>query len=245
MTVSKILIVPDAHIPFEDEKAYGLMLKAARVIKPETVVILGDFADFMSVSSFDKSPDQAIQFEYELEKANARLDELDALGAKHKYYLCGNHEDRLPRLLKRQALALYSTLTVAKVLRLKERGWHYSHYGDHITIGKVSYTHDTGNLGPYAHIRSGQVFESSVVHGHTHYAGVGYFGNARGDTHVAIQSGWLGGKKAAEYLSQIKQSRNWQHGFTFGYKELGGETHLQFIPIIKGVCWVDGKRISA
>jgi len=48
------LIIPDAHIPFHDKQAYGLMLKVAQDVMPDEIVILGDYGDFNSVSGHDK-----------------------------------------------------------------------------------------------------------------------------------------------------------------------------------------------
>ena len=243
--MEKILVIPDCHVPYEDPRAFGLMLKAGKLLKPKTIIILGDFGDLMSCSRFDKGPLEAmVQFDYEMEKVNKRLDEVDSLGAKKKKFIAGNHEARLASLLKRQALALYNTLSIPKILKLKERGWDYYEYGQHCRYGKVTYAHDFDCLGPYAHIRAGAIVESSVVHGHTHHAGMNYSGNALGSHHVAIQLGWLGSEKAATYMKPCKIRKNWQHAFGVGYMEPDGTTHLSIVPIIKGVCVVEGKRIS-
>jgi UDP-2,3-diacylglucosamine pyrophosphatase LpxH len=243
--LERTLIVPDCHIPFEDPEAFDLMLKAGKRFKPDRIIVLGDFGDFLSCSGFDKKPSEAaVQFDFEMMKVNERLDEVDALGAKHKVFIEGNHEARLANLLKRQALSLYDTLTIPKVLRLKERGWSHVKYGDHIKIGRVNYTHDTGALGPYAHIRSGEVFQESVCIGHTHHAALSYTGNAKGKSHVAVQCGWLGSVKAIQYLEPAKVTRSWQHAFGVGYSEPNGTTHIQLVPIIDGKCVIEGVLVS-
>jgi len=244
-TLEKILIIPDCHVPWEDKKAFDLMLRAGKFFKPGITIIIGDFLDLLSCSRFDKSPEEAgVQFDYEILKGKRRLTQVRALGAKRNVFIAGNHEARLKTLLKKQALALYNTLTIPKLLELKEHGWEYVEYEDDIRIGRISYVHDTGALGPYAHVRSGEIYQSSVVHGHTHHAALSYTGNARRRSHVAAQIGWLGSERAARYLANAKKRKNWQHAFAIGYMEKSGTTHLQIVPIIEGSCVVEGELIS-
>ena len=52
--VKKALIIPDCHIPYEDKRAYDLMLEVAKDVDPDEIVILGDYADFYAVNSHGK-----------------------------------------------------------------------------------------------------------------------------------------------------------------------------------------------
>ena len=48
--VERILFVPDTHVPFHDPIAWGVMMQAAKRLKPHRVVVLGDFLDFFQCS---------------------------------------------------------------------------------------------------------------------------------------------------------------------------------------------------
>ncbi len=40
----RVLFIPDCHVPYHDAKAWRLMLAAAKVLKPDVVVVLGDYS---------------------------------------------------------------------------------------------------------------------------------------------------------------------------------------------------------
>lgn len=243
--LERILVIPDCHhctaTEGVDRKAWRTMLAAAQDFKPHRIIILGDFVDMFSTSQHRKDPNRNALLETEIDTANRALDQLDALGAKHKHYLSGNHEENLERYLMDKAPALFNIVYIPALLRLKERGWTWTPYRQHLKVGKVFYVHDTGSAGPLAHIRSRDAFASSVVQGHTHHAGVSYAGTAAGKAHVGIASGWLGKFEDADYAHDIQKRRAWVHAFTIGYMERSGVTHLQLVPIINGKACLNGK----
>lgn len=242
--LSKILFVPDTHAPFEDHKAWNLMLKAAQAWRPDTIVILGDFFDFYCVSAHDKRPDRARMLKQEIQHATARLDELDALGARFKHYVLGNHEDRLDRYLMTHAPELWGLVNVRELFGLTERGWRMTPYKQALKLGKLFVTHDAGNAGAYAHIKASETFEGNVVIGHTHRMGVHYKGSARGEAHVGAMFGWLGDVNKIDYMHRINALRAWQLGFGIGRMEPGGVVHLQAVPIVRNRCVVEGELFS-
>ena len=240
--MKKILFVPDVHIPFEDKKAWSLMLRAARHWEPDILAVLGDFQDFYAVSDHDKNPDRPQNLEWEIHCVNQRLNELVALGAKDKRFVAGNHEHRLTRYLTKHAPAMFDMLDVPSLLHLKKRGWKYTPYGKSDKIGRLYITHDEGNAGPYANIRARATFEGNVVIGHTHRMAVSYQGNAAGKAHVGAMFGWLGDLSAIDYMARVR-SQQWQHGFGIGRLLPSGDVHLQAVPIVNGQCVVEGKVI--
>lgn len=244
MSLKKILIVPDCHVPFEDKKAFKLMLKVGKALKPDIIITLGDFADFYSVSSHSKDANRVHLLEEEVAAVNTRLNDLDKLGAKRKIFIEGNHCDRLSRYLSDKAPALFNTVRTKNLFELPRRGWEFVPYKNHIKVGKVHFTHDTGKAGKYAHYQSMDDFQSSVVIGHTHRLGYTVIGNAKGKPHVATMLGWLGDINAVDYMHKIKAQRDWALGFGVGYIEPNGNTHIQPVPIVDYRCLVGGKIYS-
>ncbi len=240
--LEKILFIPDVHRPYHSKKAWALMLRAARKFQPKRIVILGDFGDFYCTSRHTKNPNRTRNLEVEVDSSNEGLDELDELGAKFKHYVQGNHEENLERYLGERAPELFNMVSTARLFRLKERGWTYTPYRQHLTIGKMNITHDTGSAGAVAHTRSMEAFQGNVVIGHTHRMAVSYAGNAKGETHVGAMFGWLGDPSAAEYMHNI-QKRHWTHGFGLGWMEPNGVVHLQAVPIVRGVCLINGEIV--
>ena len=146
-TLSPVLFVPDYHIPYESKTTWALMYTVAEELKPDTIVIMGDFGDFKAVSSHLKNPIDKTRLKWEMEQCNRRLDQLDELGAHRKIFLAGNHEWRLQRYLQEKAPELYDMISVPELFRLKERGWEYVEYMQHARLGSLYLTHSGGGTG--------------------------------------------------------------------------------------------------
>jgi metallophosphoesterase superfamily enzyme len=240
--MQRLLLVPDVHRPYHDERAWSTMLKAARRFAPHKVIVLGDFADAYQISMHDKDPARRETFADEIENANGGLDELEAATPiAERHFIAGNHEYRLERML-RQVPQLHSFVSIQKLLRLKERGWHYTGYQDSLKIGKLYLTHDEGNAGAQAHEKARASFESNVVIGHTHRMSISYRGTAKGTSNVGAMFGWLGSIDKIDYVHKVK-AQQWQHGFGIGYLLESGVVHLQAVPIVNGACVVEGKLV--
>lgn len=241
-SLKRVLFVPDTHRPYHDKRAWALMLKAARLYRPDIIAPLGDFVDCASVSSHSKDLSRIKRFKAEIADAREGLDELEALGAKEYIYIEGNHEDRLPRYLQDRAPELTDVLDIRSLLGLGKK-WKYVRYKDHTKVGLLHITHDTGKAGGTAHVQALNDFQDNVVIGHTHRMGVTYSGNAKGKPHVGAMFGWLGDVKQVDYMHRVKANRDWMLGFGIGYLEPSGVIHLQAVPIIDYRCVIEGELV--
>jgi len=242
--LQRILIVPDCHWPHGDEPAWGVLLAAGRVLKPDRIIVLGDFGDFDCVSGHRKDPNRCQLLEHELASCNARLDELDALGARKKDFIAGNHEHRLARHLADNSPQLANLVRVERLLRLRERGWTWTPYGQLLRVGKTYYAHDPSGCGAYAHTRASVACGHPIVFGHTHRAAVAYHGDTTGAKRVAMMAGWLGRADAAHYVHDMRKQHDWMHAFAVGYMEPGGTTHVQLVPILRGRACINGRIVT-
>ena len=238
----RILFIPDTHVPFHNKTAFNLVMRMAKKVKFDRVVILGDFADFYEVSFHAKTLIRRPGFVSEVKSVNGCLDQIDKLGIKEKDYVAGNHEYRLDRYLAQKApeIADLPGHSVPDLFRLKERGWGFTPYQKALRVGKLWITHDEGTSGPLACIRARSTFEGNVVIGHCHAMTVAYQGNARGETHVGASFGWLGNAASVDYMHQVK-ARKWVTGVGVGLMEPNGVVHLQPVPIIKNKMVVFGQ----
>lgn len=245
--LKSILIVPDTHRPFHCPKAWALALAVGQVIRPDAIVVLGDFGDFYKVSDHVKDPKVRMSFEEELADINEGLDDLDKLGASQKFFQEGNHEFRLQRHLWKNSpeLAALPSLQVPELFRLKERGWSFSAYQDFFRIGKMCFTHDDDNAGDQAHAKARASYESNVVIGHTHRIGMQVRGNLRGEAHIGAMFGWLGDVTRIDYTKRAK-AKQWAHGVGIGYLDTETEAvYLRPIPFVNGTAEVNGEKITA
>lgn len=235
-----ILIVPDLHAPYHSKPGWDLLMQVARAIKPQHIVVIGDFADFYAVSAHDKSPDRAHRFAEELEVCDALLDELDSLGATDKLYVEGNHENRLERYLMKSP-ELHGVVSTSKLLKLEQRGWEFVPYKRHAARGAVHFTHDVGAAGRNAVFRALDVYQHSVVTGHTHRLQYVVEGSAVGDCRVSAMFGWLGDVEQVEYMTLAKARRDWAQGLGIGYMDpTSGFVYLVPVPIVHNTCMVNG-----
>lgn len=242
--LSRVLWIPDVHIPYHDERALNLALKAGKVMQPDVAVILGDFADFYAVSSHDKDPQRAGDLQYEVGIVREKLREIKKLGAKRNIYVSGNHEDRLSRYLATRAPALFNTVNIKTVLGLDEIGFEFVPYKRSIRLGKVRVTHDTGSSGPNAHRKAMNDFQGSCVIGHTHSFGITVLGAVDGPPQIGCNFGWLGDFDKIDYMHQAKCRRDWVHGFGESFMESNGVHHMRGIPIVNYQCVVNGELIK-
>jgi predicted phosphodiesterase len=243
--LQKVLFIPDTHVPYHNRLAWHTMLTAMRDWRPEHIVILGDFTDMYSVSAHEKDPRRASKLEWELEATHECLDALDNLGARWKYYVEGNHEDRWTRYLRDRcpefAIIEGRGLHLREQLRLTERGWRWTPYKRTLKLGKLYITHDLGKAGRNAHRDAEATYQACTIIGHTHSMEYSVVGNRRNRPHVSAMFGWLGDNEMVDYRHFDKASRDWVNGFGTGRMESNGVTHVVPIPIVEGKCVVEGK----
>lgn len=236
------LIIPDTHVPYHDEKAWQLMMKVARSLKLQGIVLLGDFVDFYAVSSHSKDPKRNWKFEWEIKQVRKKLNELDSLKAKHKVYVAGNHEDRLVRYLKDKAPELNDLISVPGLLKLEQRKWIYVDYKEDYTIGHITFTHDVGIAGRYSVYRCLDTYQHSIATGHTHRLAYMVEGDATGVHKISAQFGWLGDVEAVDYMHKATARKNWVPGF--GLMHYDPDTQFGYmvpIPIVNYTCCVNGR----
>jgi predicted phosphodiesterase len=243
--LEKILFIPDSHFPYHDKDAFSLMLKAGKALKPDHVIILGDFADFYGVSSHSKDPNRALKLKDEVEEVKKALDQVIELGAKNNVFVSGNHEDRLERYLRDRAPELFNFISIPKILELKEKGFKYVPYKQSYKIGKLNITHDTGVAGRYAHYKALETFQHNIIIGHTHRIGYCVEGDAQGQRHLGAMLGWLGDVNEIDYMHQTKARKEWSLGFGTGHMDTKtGVVYVTPIPIINGTVLLEGKIIT-
>jgi predicted phosphodiesterase len=242
--VTKIMVCPDVHVPYQDELAWSTFLRAVEVVKPDALVLIGDFADCLSVSFHPKTPERKICLKAEIEAVNFELDRVGRLGVPRVIYCGGNHEFRTERYLAEKAPELFGMITIQDLLRVKERGWEWVPYKQWIRIGKTAFTHDVERCGVNATRQSLLDFGGNLVFGHSHRGGIAYQGTVEGDQHVAMNVGWLGSYAAIDYRNAARAKRDWQHGFGIVYQDSAGYSWMQFVPVLSGRCIVDGHVVS-
>lgn len=127
---ARYLWLADTHRPRHCTKTWAIFLQAIRDLKPDGLVIVGDYMDMMFANSHEKMPGDEYTPTQEFFDANRGLDEIsEALGKKPVEYLYidGNHEHRWKRMRARGIPPEWRDVfdEVPVELRCEQRGIHY------------------------------------------------------------------------------------------------------------------------
>lgn len=245
--VKRALVWPDTHTPYESKEAVETAICALRGYAPDELIVLGDFFDCYKISAYSKDPDRLLSFKEEIVYGREMLGKIATTAKKANkncrlIFLMGNHEVRLHKYIAQQAQELHGFLKPKDLFGLQD--WDVRNYGDYYEFGMIQVSHDFGYSGNHAHMKAASMFGSSVVNGHTHGAGVTYFGTGNRKKHVALSSGWLGDSEYTDYTHKKHTERNWIHGVSTLALLSDGMTHVQFHPILNGNTYIDGKVYS-
>lgn len=243
------LLIPDVHKPYDDKKAYNLMLEVASTLPLDEIVILGDYADFYAVSSHKKDPRILQMLTDEVEDVINGLDQLDKnFKDVKKVFIEGNHEYRLERYLCDVAPALFGVTDTEHLLKLVGRpNWKFVPYSPH-QMHKVLGSHLSArheSLGTTAKATSQKAL-CSLVYGHIHRIEESHIVGLDGTNHVSFSVGWLG-NKYSRVFNYVKQHWQWQLGFGLVWVDPATKYfYHQKIHILDNYsCVVNGKRFKA
>ena len=90
-------VLGDIQIPWQDKPVLDLVLAFLRDLKPYGVILNGDVTDCYPISEFTKNPLSHVGLNREIREAAWLMSALDQMGIKDRWWLGGNHEDRLRR----------------------------------------------------------------------------------------------------------------------------------------------------
>lgn len=223
------------------------MLHSGDHLQVDEVVLLGDYADFYSVSRFCKDPRVGALLTDEVASVRDGLLELDRLfPLARKVYLEGNHEFRLESYLVNKAPELFFVTEIRELFQLSGRpNWTYLPFGrtqKYAVLGSELFAfHRPRASTPKLHIQ--RVLVSSV-YGDIHKIEQAHAVGLDGRRVVALCPGWLGdvSSRVFDYMPSTPQ---WQLGFAVvTVDESSGEYYPEIFEIKSNQAVVHGKVIT-
>ena len=166
--LERIVVLPDVHLTTKIPKEYELAKKFIKDYKPTEIIILGDFMEVSSLSSYDLSKRRKIEgqrFEKEIEAAKREIEILSDLCTTITY-LEGNHENRVERYLDDHP-ELESMLELPKRLELAKNSVQWHKMNKLVKRGKLYFTHGV-YYGKYFAKKTVDEYGCSIVVGHAH-----------------------------------------------------------------------------
>lgn len=234
-----IMVWPDTHVPYHSPQAVAVALNVLKEIKPDGLVIIGDFWDCYSVSRFPKGPGRKRRLRDELDPGLPILDAIESVKIDNVWFVEGNHEVRLQAMIESYAPALDGMISIRKEMGIDERGWHWIDYKKSLKLGHMLYSHDFGRYGVHAGYQGLMDLGTNIAFGHTHKLGVVYRGN-----HTALNCGWLGDVEMVDYRHSDIARRENQLGFGLVDEDADGCVWPQAVAIVNGAAVVRGRRIT-
>jgi predicted phosphodiesterase len=234
------VILNDIQIPFHDEPVLDLVTSFVKTLKPHGVILNGDIVDAYQLSEFSKDPVEKSDIAQEQRIARRLMESLAGV-TKERWWLGGNHEDRLRRYVWNHAPKFggLEELTFPSLFHLGEHGFKWKEYGGYLHLGKLMVTHGSlvskhsGQTGR-AHMEK---YGTSILVGHTHRLGVYYRRDVRG-VHAAYENGCL-----CQLNPEYDQFPNWMQGFSVVHtaEDGNGFFSVQQIPILNRKGFFYGK----
>lgn len=233
------ILLPDVHLDTKAYRDYILVKKFIAEIKPNEIIVMGDFMDVSALSGWDldkKRKMEGQRFVKECIVANQELDFLQE-HCQNIVYLGGNHEFRIDRYLDKNP-EMEGLIDLPIVLNFnKRKKLKYIPYDGNYKLGKLNITH-TGNTNLHHAKATLEQWMDNIVYCHTHQA-QSFFRTGKGKH--PIMSYCLGtlGNKAPEYM--VGKWTNWISEFAIVYYDEKGQFNLYPINIINHKFMFNGK----
>lgn len=99
LDAKRVGVISDTHIPYHDEVAFSAAVEYLKAAKPDALLINGDFADFYTISRWQKNPKKR-NMGQELSAVRQAIEWLRSEFPKvHMVYKMGNHDERFDHYL--------------------------------------------------------------------------------------------------------------------------------------------------
>lgn len=214
----------DNHYRWHDPYVETAKLKFIQDVRPDTHVSVGDQYDFWHFSRFDKpaakslAPDSLLQAEFDA--AQTYWKTIDGV-CSNVYYILGNHENRLQKLINANlgffGLRVLDWPTLAGLPAQVK----VIDYGKRLRIGGVTWEHGDrigGRFGVMhpSHWLLTQKGDRNTIFGHTHRVECKYRKVWDEGINPHVYGAWNQGHGSDERAAWDWQPEaGWQHGFTY------------------------------
>jgi len=244
MKQTKIIVIPDCHIPKEDKTAFNVALNLAKWYKPDEVIILGDFLDCEPVSHWNRKnlrERNGMNMAADFAVANKYLDRIQAICSKVTY-IRGNHEKWLDDAMD-EAPELAGLLDLDINLRFKERKIRDIPFNGIYSLGHLSFTHGLYTTSHHA-LKHAEKFGRSIVYGHLHDIQMAISVSPI-DIHEKHMGLSLGCLAAVNPRFMRNRPSNWQHCVGVGLIRPDGNFNINPVIISRGCASYAGHTFTA
>lgn len=171
---NRVLVIPDLQEPFGHKDAPAFLKWVSKKYSPDTVVCVGDEADFHALGDWDHDPD-GYSAGHELEKCIEKLEVYYDL-FPNVMVCTSNHTARPFRRAFKHGIPAAFIRDYTEFLRAP-KGWVWRDYWE---VDGIRYEHGEGFSGPQGALKAALANMQSTVIGHIHsHAGILYSANEK------------------------------------------------------------------
>lgn len=183
--MSRVLVIPDLHIPFVHKKALDFCCRLRDKYKCDTIVQLGDLFDQYAVSRYPKDPD-AMTTREEFTKSNIIASRWVKEFPKMTITI-GNHCVRLFKRIRDAGIPSNMLIKSFNTLWNLPDTWKWV---DRFKKDGVTFIHGAKS-GEYAHANTARDNRCNTVIGHTHSTGGVHYTSSFENTIFGMNCGCL------------------------------------------------------
>ncbi len=255
-----VLVLPDLHLPYQDQAALDCVMTAHAALKPKKTVILGDWLDCQAfsqhpVKSFAEERAHGF-FESEIKPCRELLDELEK-NTDEIVFIEGNHEFRLERTILQLGGDMADLFELVSPKRLLSEGRQkpfkfipYSPRGETLDQSTYKIADDLRALHGWTHSvhasaqHLAKAKTCSVIHGHTHRRQS--YETRDPFTNRVLMGFCPGTLSRLQPIYQTNNPTEWTHGFSLIWVSDELDRWTAYSPRIDdGVCVLpDGRKVD-
>jgi len=248
------MVLPDLHIPYQEESALRCVMKAHKILKPKKTVILGDWLDAEAFKSFrSKSLIEVKAHDFkkdEIDPCNVILDKLQK-NTQTLVYIEGNHDQRIEKIAadtstSKTFKAIYSLVSPRTLLSAGRKNFVWVPYSDqlsHYAIAPDLWAfHGWSYSINVAETHLKYLMSISGVFGHVHRQQAAVRRNKV--TNKLVKAWTPGCLCQLQPIWGTQTPTDWVHGFSIVYVKNDGSKWFEYtITIDDGTCVLPGGKL--
>ncbi len=214
LSASNLLILPDMHFPFHNEKHIHKALETGYKQGCNAIIMSGDQLDCHQISNYDKNRDFKDMYQ-EVQVFLEFIDNLKKSWDVPIYFKMGNHEDRWDRLLKQYPqLHLFDEFQLSTILKFGQYGITEIKSKQEIRCGEFSLFHGHEFLGSGGDIPAKTMLMKTFRSGACgHFHRISQYKAHNGTKDIEFYSMGTLGELRPEFMPHQRATQTWDNGF--------------------------------